>query len=118
MRHVLPEPCTEASVIEPGLARQIEDVQSRSDDREIPLDRVGVSDLRYPIVVLDRQRQRQQTVATVSMAVNLPHHFKGTHMSRFVELLNEFRGEITLRTTPDLLVELKLRLNAESAHIE
>jgi GTP cyclohydrolase I len=101
-----------------GLARPIEDVQSRSDDRVIPLDRAGVSDIRYPIVVLDRQRERQHTVARVTMAVNLPHHFKGTHMSRFVEVLNEFKGEITLRTLPTMLGELKRRLDAESAHIE
>ena len=69
------------------------DIQNHVDEREIPLDQAGVSDLRYPIVVLDRQRERQETVARISMSVNLPHHFKGTHMSRFVEVLNEHRGE-------------------------
>jgi GTP cyclohydrolase I len=96
----------------------MEDVQSRRDHREIPVDRVGVSDLRYPIVVLDRQRQKQQTVASVSLAVNLPHQFKGTHMSRFVEILNEFRDELTLRTLPSLLFELKHRLDSQNAHVE
>jgi GTP cyclohydrolase I len=94
------------------------DIQNHVDEREIPLDQAGVSDLRYPIVVLDRQRERQQTVARISMSVNLPHHFKGTHMSRFVEVLNEHRGEITLRTLPAILNDLKARLEAESAHIE
>src|SRR5678815_2090475 len=62
----------------------LDDVQSRRDDREIALDHAGVSDLRYPITVLDRQHEKQRTVATVSMSVGLPHHFKGTHMSRFI----------------------------------
>jgi GTP cyclohydrolase I len=100
------------------LSRTMEDVQNRADDREISIDQAGVSDLRYPIVVWDRQHERQQTVARVTMSVNLPHHFKGTHMSRFVEVLNEYRGEITLRTLPRILRELKGRLDAESAQIE
>ncbi len=78
----------------------MEDVQNRRDERQLPIDQVGVSDLRYPIVVLDRAQQRQQTVASLTMAVDLPHHFKGTHMSRFVEVLNAYRGEVTMRTLP------------------
>src|SRR4051812_49363547 len=96
----------------------MDDVQSRSDDRQIPIDRVGVSDLRYPVVVLDREQGRQETVARLSMSVSLPHHFKGTHMSRFIEVLNQHRGEITMRTLPAVLRELRERLDAESAHIE
>lgn len=96
----------------------IDDVQSRQDDRRIPIDRVGVSDLRYPITVLDRQQGKQETVALLSMSVSLPHHFKGTHMSRFIEVLNEQRGEITMRTLPTILACLRQRLDAESAHIE
>jgi GTP cyclohydrolase I len=94
------------------------DVQNHRDDRQIPIDRVGVCDLRYPIVVLDRQSQRQSTIAKLSMSVNLPHEFKGTHMSRFIEVLNAHRGEITMRTLPVILSELKTRLDAESAHME
>ncbi|MDP9354321.1 MAG: GTP cyclohydrolase FolE2 [Chloroflexota bacterium] len=96
----------------------MEDVQNRRDERQLPIDQVGVSDLRYPIVVLDRAQQRQQTVASLTMAVDLPHHFKGTHMSRFVEVLNAHRGEVTMRTLPVLLSELKERLDAERARIE
>ncbi len=96
----------------------IVDVQNRSDPRGIPIDRVGVNDLRYPIVVLDRARQRQRTVGRFSLSVNLPHHFKGTHMSRFVEVLDAHRGEITMRTLPLILADLKERLEAESAHVE
>ena len=94
------------------------DVQSRADGRGIALDRVGVTDLRYPIVVLDRTRERQSTTARVTMSVSLPHHFKGTHMSRFIEVLNEHRGEVTMRTLPKLLKELRARLEAESARVE
>jgi GTP cyclohydrolase I len=96
----------------------MEDVQSRSDHRGIAIDKVGVMDLHYPIVVLDQNNDRQHTVATLSLSVNLPHHFKGTHMSRFIEVLNEHRGELTMRTLPGMLRDLKSRLDAESAHIE
>lgn len=96
----------------------MEDVQSRADDRQIPIDQVGVSDLRYPIVVLDRELGKQQTVARLTMSVSLPHHFKGTHMSRFLEVLNEHRGEVTMRTLPAILGSLKERLEAERARVE
>lgn len=96
----------------------MEDVQGRGDSRGIPLDHAGVSDLRYPIVVLDRARERQQTVARIAMSVALPHEFKGTHMSRFIEVLEAHRGEITLRTLPDILRDLKTRLAAQSARVE
>ena len=95
----------------------MEDVQGRRDEREVALDRVGVSGLRYPIVVLDRDHQKQHTVAVLKMSVNLPHEFKGTHMSRFIEVLNEHRGEITMRTVPAILRDLRKKLDAESAHI-
>jgi GTP cyclohydrolase I len=94
------------------------DVQNHPDTREVPIDRVGVCDLRYPITVLDRENREQTTTARVSMSVNLPHEFKGTHMSRFIEVLNAHRGEITMRTLPEILQELKQRLDAQSAHIE
>ena len=96
----------------------MQDVQSRSDDRGIPLDQVGVTGLRYPIVVLDKDHEKQSTIANVTMSVNLPHHFKGTHMSRFIEILNEHRGEVTMRTLPFILNRMKDRLEAESARIE
>lgn len=94
------------------------DVQGSPDDREVAIDQVGVSDLQYPIVVLDRAHERQRTVARLSMSVGLPHHFKGTHMSRFIEVLNEHRGEFTLRTLPKMLSDLRSRLAAEVARVE
>lgn len=94
------------------------DIQNHADTREIAIDKVGVCNLRYPIVVLDRSRERQATTAAISMSVNLPQHFKGTHMSRFIEVLNRHRGEVTMRTLPQILEELKTTLQAQSAHIE
>ena len=94
------------------------DVQSQDDDRRIPIDKVGVNDLRYPITVLDRDHSVQHTIATLTLSVSLPHHFKGTHMSRFIEILNEHRGEVTMRTLPTILHSMKKRLEAESAHVE
>ena len=96
----------------------LEDVQNRRDHREVAIDYVGVSDLDYPIVVLDRAEQRQQTIANLTLSVGLPHHTKGTHMSRFIEVLEEHRGEVTVRTIPTILREMKERLEADSARIE
>jgi len=77
-----------------------------------------VSGLRYPIVVFDRERGKQETIARLAMSVSLPHDFKGTHMSRFIEVLNEHRGEVTMRTLPAILRCLRQRLDADSAHVE
>lgn len=96
----------------------MDDIQSQMDDRRFAIDKVGVSDLQYPITVLDRRDKIQHTVASLTLAVSLPHHFKGTHMSRFVEILNEHRGELTIRTLPEVLRAMKTRLEAESAHVE
>lgn len=94
------------------------DVQNRPDERQIALDQVGVADLLYPIAVFDRDNQEQAVTARLSMSVSLPHHFKGTHMSRFLEVLNDHRGEFTMRTLPDILHQLKSRLEAEVAQID
>jgi GTP cyclohydrolase I len=68
--------------------------------------------------VLDRTDSRQSTIATIALSVSLPHHFKGTHMSRFIEILNAHTGEFTVRTLPEILDELRAKLNAERAHID
>ena len=96
----------------------MEDVQSRSDDRNLPIQRVGVTNLRYPIAVLDRQHKKQETVASFTLSVSLPHQFKGTHMSRFIEVLNDHRGDVTMFTVPEILADLQQRLDAESARLE
>jgi GTP cyclohydrolase IB len=95
----------------------IPDVQSRRDARKIPIDKVGVKGLRYPITVKDRTRGSQHTVGLFDLFVNLPHDFKGTHMSRFIEVLNEFRGEISMERFPEILEKIKNKLHAMSAHM-
>lgn len=94
------------------------DLQSSPDSRRISIDKVGVKDICYPIVVRDKSRIHQNTVAVINMYVDLPHQFKGTHMSRFIEILNQYRGEITIRNIWHILDEMKKRLNASCAHME
>ena len=84
----------------------------------IAIDKVGVKDISYPIVVIDKNRKFQHTVARVNLFVDLPHHFKGTHMSRFIEILNRYREEITLDRMEEILGEMKKKLGASSAHLE
>lgn len=96
----------------------VEDVQGRPDNREIALDRVGVAGLSHPIVVLDRATEKQRTIGTFTMSVSLPREQKGTHMSRFVEVLNDHHGEVTMRTVPAILRDLRARLDASSARME
>ena len=98
--------------------KPLKDVQSQPDPRRIDIDKVGVKDIRYPIVVLDKKNRYQHTVASVNLYVDLPHHFKGTHMSRFIEILNEHRGEITIKSFPEILTRMKKRFNATTAHLE
>ncbi len=94
------------------------DVQGRPDDRGVHLEQVGVSQLRYPIAVLDREQAKQSTVAELTMSVGLPHHFKGTHMSRFIEVLEENRGEVTMHTIPQILRRMLKHLEADTARLE
>jgi len=94
------------------------DIQNQIDDRNIEIQRVGVKNIKYPIVVLDRSNKSQHTVASINMYVNLPHHFKGTHMSRFVEILNEYKGSINLKTLFTIIDKMKEKLDAKSAHLE
>ena len=69
----------------------VEDVQGRADTRQIPINRVGIKDINHPVRVKDRSAGEQHTIANFNMYVNLPHNFKGTHMSRFVEILHRER---------------------------
>lgn len=94
------------------------DVQSQKDHRHIDIRKVGVKGIKYPITVLDKSKGTQPVNATINMYVNLPHRFKGTHMSRFVEILNEFRGQINIRTFHRILERSREKLHAESAHME
>lgn len=96
----------------------MKDIQSQADHRNIPIDKVGVKNIRHPVTVLDRANGSQHTVASINMYVDLPHSYKGTHMSRFIELLSEHSQNINIREIPSILEEMKRRLAAESAHIE
>ncbi|MBQ5491861.1 MAG: GTP cyclohydrolase I FolE2 [Treponema sp.] len=91
------------------------DVQSSFDTREIPLEKVGVKRLQYPVQVLDKQNGTQSTTATVDLFVNLPHHFKGTHMSRFVEIFHRHSQSLGRRQFLDMLQEIRTSLDAERA---
>jgi len=95
----------------------MKDIQSLHDPRRISIRKVGVKTITYPIIVLDKACKTQQTVALVDMYVSLPHRFKGTHMSRFVEILNRFHGRFNLETFHLILEEMKVRLEAETAHL-
>jgi GTP cyclohydrolase I len=98
-------------------APAIDDVQSRRDERQVAIDKAGIRDLAHPVRVSDRSRREQHTVARVSMSVELPKHFKGTHMSRFIEILHRER-EISVADLSALLQETAARLEADAAHIE
>ncbi len=94
------------------------DMQKSRDTRNIAIDQVGIKDIRYPIVVQDKYNERQHTVARVNMYVDLPEQFKGTHMSRFIEVLNLYHGEISIENMETILTEIKTRLGASRAHLE
>lgn len=111
------DPLSSIVPVSPGCAC-LHDVQSESDTRGIMIEQVGITGLRYPIRVLDRAAEAQSTVGTVTLSVGLPHHLKGTHMSRFMTVLERHRGEISVRTLPALLTDVKATLNAESARVE
>ncbi len=96
----------------------IPDIQNSVDTRCIAINKVGIKDIRHPIRVRDRSGGEQHTIASFNMYVSLPHHFKGTHMSRFVEILNAQEREITLQSFADMLLETTDRLEAETGHIE
>ena len=95
----------------------IEDVQARADTRRLPINKVGIKDIFHPVKVNDRARGEQHTVANFNMYVNLPHNFKGTHMSRFVEILHHER-EISVNSFGAMLKEMTELLDATSGHIE
>ena len=102
---------------EPAESR-IADIQGSPDERRIPIDKVGIKGIRHPVRVRDRSQGDQHTVASFDMYVNLPHSFKGTHMSRFVEVLNRHEYEITVESFRKMLTEMVQALDAESGYVE
>lgn len=112
-----PSSTAKASPAAPATPAKVEDVQGRADTRQVPINKVGIKDIAHPVRVKDRAEGEQHTVATFNMYVNLPHNFKGTHMSRFVEILHAQR-EISVDSFRSLLAQMTQRLEAESGHIE
>ena len=112
VQSALRQPATDPVVCE------IADVQSSSDARRIAIDKVGIKDIRHPVRIKDRSGIEQHTVATFNMYVSLPHHFKGTHMSRFVAILNGHERDIGVETFKEMLTEMAARLESEAGHIE
>jgi len=96
----------------------IADVQNSPDLRHLPIDKVGIKEIRHPVVVRDRSQGLQHTIASFNMYVELPHNFKGTHMSRFVEILNSHDMEISVESFKDMLADMSKRLEADTGHIE
>ena len=97
---------------------KLEDIKNTPPKEKIPLDKVGIKGFKYPVTVLDKEKGFQHTVAEINLYVDLPAKFKGTHMSRFIEVINEFRGEIHIKNVMELLKRLKKKLSAKSAHME
>jgi len=96
----------------------IPDVQGRADTRQLAINKVGIKDIRHPIIVKDRSDGIQHTIAQFDMYVFLPHQFKGTHMSRFVQILNDHEKEITVNSFKEMLKQMVEMLEADSGNIE
>jgi GTP cyclohydrolase I len=97
--------------------KAVEDVQGRADSRQLSIDRVGIKDISHPVREKDRAAGEQHTIAKFNMYVTLPHDFKGTHMSRFVEILHGER-EISVESFRGMLERMAQRLEADAGHIE
>lgn len=96
----------------------IPDLQSQADTRNIAIDKVGVKGVKYPIIVTDRVNKIQPTIADIDIFVELPHHYRGTHMSRFIEILNHYHKENLIDNLQQLLTEIRTSLEADAAYIE
>src|SRR5881397_4038938 len=99
-------------------AAVLHDKQSERDHRELRIDKVGVRGLRFPIQVRDKAHAVQNTVATIGMFVDLPKEFKGTHMSRFIEVLNAHGNIVHVENITDILYAMQEKLKAMTAHLE
>ncbi len=97
---------------------KLHDKQSERDHRQLRIDKVGVRGLRFPVQVRDKERALQDTIATIGMFVDLPQEFKGTHMSRFIEVLNAHGSMVHVENITDILYAMQTRLNAATAHLE
>lgn len=91
------------------------DIQNQEDTRVVPLQKVGVKGVKYPVVVLDKNAGEQHTTASVDLFVNLPHNYKGTHMSRFIEVFHKYHSDISMHHFLDMLEEIRTKLTAQKA---
>ncbi len=91
------------------------DIQNETDSRDVPLQKVGIRGLRYPVQVLDKLNGTQKTSGVVDLFVNLPRHFKGTHMSRFVEVFHAYHTDLSMKRFLAMLEEIRQKLDAEQA---
>ena len=96
----------------------IADVQNSADTRQLAIDKVGIKAIRHPVKIQEKAGGVQHTIAVFNMYVGLPHHFKGTHMSRFVEILNAHEREITVKSFQVMLKEMVEKLEAQEGTIE
>src|ERR1700722_15386098 len=101
-----------------GALARMQDKQNERDHRELRIDKVGVVGLRFPIQIRDKARVLQNTIATIGMYVDLPKEFKGTHMSRFIEVLNAHGNMVHVENITDILHAMQKRLHADTAHLE
>jgi GTP cyclohydrolase IB len=108
----------EGASMDTSKQKTIADVQNLADTRHLAINKVGIKGIRHPVIVRDKSVGVQHTVATFNMYVHLPHNFKGTHMSRFVEILNEHEREISVESFGSILREMVARLEAQSGFIE
>ncbi len=97
---------------------KLKDVQKSRPKRNLRIQRVGITSVPYPIVVKDRVNGSQPTIGIITMSVDLPKHYKGTHMSRFIEVLNEHSNQININKISAILEKLRKKFQAESAHLE
>ena len=94
------------------------DTQGLADTRNMPINKVGIKDILHPMVIKQRSGKEQSTIANFNMYVNLPHDVKGTHMSRFVHILNNHEEHITVDTFKKMIDEMLILLEADSGHVE
>ena len=97
---------------------ELEDIQSQPDKRQVAINKVGVRNIKYPIKVLDKAYQAQHTVADISVYVELPANFRGTHMSRLIEVLHRYQREIKVEKIDEILTDIRQTLNSETAYLE
>jgi GTP cyclohydrolase I len=96
----------------------MKDVQNQKDERRIEIQKVGVKGVQYPITVLDKRNRTQATVATINLYADLPHDFKGTHMSRFIEVVNQYYVDISMNSFMQMLDKIRHLLDASRAYGE